>query len=216
MGRVENIEFDQIKNILFDFGGVIISLSKRNAIAKFKEIGFLEIEQYLGEFRQKGIFLDYETGKLSPKEFYDSFRKIGNNAATNEQIDDAWKSFLIEIPQYKYELLKELRSKYNVLLLSNTNPSIERWMRSSEFSSTGETIDCFFNKCFMSFEMGVAKPDEEIYIKLIDESKIKPSETLFLDDGLENIEVAKKLGFQVYLANQDEDLRKVFDKIIKN
>lgn len=202
--------FENIKNVLFDFGGVIASLSKKNAIAKFKEIGFADIDDYLGEFRQKGIFLDYETGKISAPEFYDEFRKIGNNQAEDKDIDDAWMNFIIEIPAYKYDLLKQLADSYRVLLLSNTNPSVEKWMRSPQFSPTGENIDNFFEQCFMSFKIGCAKPEKEIFEHVIREANIVPGETLFLDDGPDNIEIAKKMGFQVYLTSQDEDLRKLF------
>ena len=65
-----------IKNILFDFGGVIVGLDKQNAINRFKEIGLANIEDYLNEFRQSGIFLELEEGKLTKEEFYVEFNKL--------------------------------------------------------------------------------------------------------------------------------------------
>lgn len=206
-------EFKGVKNLLFDFGGVIISLSKSNAIKRFKEIGFLDIDKYLGEYRQEGIFLEYETGKINREDFLKEFRRLGNNNASMEEIDSAWLAFLLEIPQYKYKLLRELRKKYNVLLLSNTNPSVSAWARSESFSPEGKPIDDFFDKCYLSYEIGCAKPEKEIFDFIIKDSNIKPEETLFFDDGPSNIEAANKLGFQTYLTNQDEDLAKVFDRV---
>ena len=206
-------EYKGVKNLLFDFGGVIISLSKANAIQRFKEIGFPEIEKYLGEYRQEGIFLEYETGKINREDFQKEFRRLGNNQATLEEIDSAWLGFLLDIPQYKYDLLRELRKKYNVYLLSNTNPSVCAWARSSEFSPEGKPIDDFFDKCYLSYEIGCAKPEKEIFDFIIKDSDMKPEETLFFDDGPANIDIADKLGFQTYLTNQDEDLRKVFDRV---
>lgn len=200
-----------IKNILFDFGGVIVSLNKQQALDRFTEIGFPNIEEYLNEFRQKGIFLEYEEGKISPDNFYKEFRRLaGNENISKEAIDSGWMGFLVEIPEYKFELLKELRKKYNVYLLSNTNPSIMGWARTSDFSPEGLPITAFFDKCYLSFEIGYTKPDREIYDFIIKDSGMNPTETLFFDDGKANIEVAEKLGFQTYLTNQDEDLRKVF------
>lgn len=200
-----------VKNILFDFGGVIVSLNKQNALKRFTEIGFPNIEDYLGEFRQEGIFLEYEEGKISRSEFYAEFRKLaGNQNISSEDIDSGWMAFLIGIPDYKYELLKELRKKYKVYLLSNTNPSIMGWAFSKDFSPEGLPIDSFFDKCYLSFEIGSAKPDREIFEYVIEDSKMDPTETLFLDDGKANIEIGQKFGFQTYQVDQNEDLKKVF------
>lgn len=206
--------YTNVKNILFDFGGVIVNLNKQNAINRFKEIGLSNIEDYLNEFRQSGIFLEYEEGKLNAEQFYTEFRKLaGNDNISGEDIDSAWMAFLLDIPDYKFELLKELRKKYNVYLLSNTNPSIAKWAHTSDFSPEGLPIDAYFDKCYLSFEVGCAKPDKEIYEYIIKDSGIKPEETLFFDDGKANIEAASALGFQVYLTDQSEDLRKVFEKV---
>lgn len=202
---------NQIKNILFDLGGVIITLNKQQAFDRFTEIGFPNISDYLGEYRQKGIFLEYEEGKISPDDFYAEFRRLaGNQNISDEDIDSGWLGFLVEIPEYKFELLKELRKKYKVYLLSNTNPSVMAWAHSKDFSPEGLPIDAYFDKCYLSFEIGHAKPEKEIYEFVIKDSGMNPSETLFLDDGKANIEVGSELGFHTYLVDQTEDLRKVF------
>ncbi len=199
-----------IKNILFDFGGVIVSLNKQQALDRFTEIGFPNIQEYLGEFRQKGIFLEYEEGKISPEEFYKEFRRLSGSTASDAEIDSGWLAFLAGIPEYKFQLLKDLRKKYNVYLLSNTNPSVMGWAFTKDFSPEGLNIGDFFDKCYLSYEIGSAKPDREIFDFILADSKMDPSETLFLDDGKANVEIGQKLGFQTYMANQDEDLRKVF------
>lgn len=200
-----------IKNILFDFGGVIVSLNKKNAINRFKELGCANIEDYLTEYRQSGIFLEYEEGKLTREEFRKEFNKMIGKKVSIEDINSAWLSFLTFVPEYKYQLLKDLRKKYNVYLLSNTNPSVVDWAESEDFSPEKEPITAFFDKCYYSFEMKAAKPDEKAFEIVIQDSGIIPAETLFLDDGQANIDMAASLGFKTYLANQEEDLRKVFE-----
>lgn len=199
-----------IKNILFDFGGVIVGLNKQNAINRFKEIGVETIEDYLGEFRQEGIFLALEEGKISREDFYTELRLLAGKNISEADIDSAWMAFLTEITDYKYQMLKDLRKKYNVYLLSNTNPVVMEWAESSDFSPSKENIRDFFDKCYYSFLIGCAKPDKEIFEHVIKDAGLKPEETLFLDDGPSNIKVAEELGFKTYLANQDEDLRQVF------
>lgn len=199
-----------IKNILFDFGGVIISLNKQNAVNRFKEIGMANIEDYLNEFRQSGIFLELEEGKITREEFYKEFNKLAGKEVSKEDIDSGWMAFLLDIPEYKFQLLKDLRKKYNLYLLSNTNPVIMGWADSEKFSPTGEPISAFFDKCYYSFKIGAAKPDKAAFEVVLKDSGINPEETLFLDDGQANLDVAEEFGFKTYLANQDEDLRKVF------
>jgi len=206
--------YKNVKNLLFDFGGVIVSIEKQKAVDRFKEIGVSRIEEFLGEFRQGGIFLDYEEGKLTDEEFYAALRKISDREdMTAEEIDSAWRAFITDIPKYKLDLLKELRSKYNLYLLSNTNPSIMGWADSTDFTFEGLPISAYFDKSYMSYKIGCAKPDKEIFDYIIKDSGLIPSETLFFDDGKANIEAARELGFQVHLTDQDEDLRKVMDQI---
>ena len=202
---------ENIKNILFDFGGVIVGLNKQNAINRFKQIGLENIEDYLNEFRQSGIFLGLEEGSLTSEEFCAEFQKLAGREVSPEEIDSGWLAFLTYISEYKFEMLKELRKKYKVYLLSNTNPAIVKWAESEDFSPTKEPITAFFDKCYYSFKIKAAKPDKEAFEAVIRDSGIKPEETLFLDDGQANIDSAKALGFKTYLANQDEDLRKVFE-----
>jgi len=203
---------ENIKNILFDFGGVIVGLNKDAALKRFKEIGIENIEDYLNEFRQSGIFLDLEVGKLTKEEFYEEFKKLAGKDVPHKDIDSGWMAFLTNIAEYKFQMLKDLRKKYNVYLLSNTNPVIMGWAESEDFSPTKEPITAFFDKCFYSFKVGSAKPDKAIFEAVINETGLKPEETLFLDDGQSNLDVAaKEFGFKTYLANQDEDLRKVFN-----
>lgn len=208
--------YKNIKNLLFDFGGVIVNINKENAINRFKEIGVSNIEDYLGEFRQEGIFLEYEEGKLTTQEFCLALRKLsGKEDITEEEVDSAWLAFLVGIPEYKLKMLKELRKEFNVYLLSNTNPSIMRWAKSNDFSAEGDSIEAFFDKLYLSYEIGCAKPDKEIYEYLIKDSGINPAETLFFDDGKTNIEVAQQLGFQTHLTDEKEDLNKIIAQIEK-
>ncbi|MDR1810345.1 MAG: HAD family phosphatase [Prevotella sp.] len=199
-----------IKNILFDLGGVIVGINKQNALNRFREIGLQNIEDYLNEYRQNGIFLELEEGKLTKEEFYAEFVKLVGHDVPPEDVDSGWLAFLTSVPEYKFAMLKELRKKYKVYLLSNTNPAIVGWAESEKFSPTGEPITAFFDKCYYSFQIKAAKPDREIFEFVIKDSGLIPEESLFLDDGQANLDAAAKLGFKTYLANQDEDLRKVF------
>ena len=84
------------------------------------------------------------------------------------------------------------------------------WALSKDFSPEGLPMDAYFDKCYLSFQIGSAKPDKEIFDFIIEDSGMIPGETLFLDDGKANIEMANDLGFETYQVDQTEDLKKVF------
>jgi len=67
----------------------------------------------------------------------------------------------------------------------------------------------------MSYKIGYCKPHREIYDFMINDSKILPVETLFIDDGERNIEMGNQVGFQTYLAQNGEDLRHIFSEVLE-
>ncbi|MDR2086115.1 MAG: HAD family phosphatase [Dysgonamonadaceae bacterium] len=200
-----------IKNIVFDLGGVIITLDRPEAVRRFKEAGLENAEELLDAYHQKGIFLDLEEGRLSKEEFYDAVRKEAGCPVSNEAIDYGWLGFLKEVPPYKLKMLEDLKAQgYHVYLLSNTNPIIMSWAYTPAFSKGGKSIDEYFDKLYLSYQIGYTKPAPEIYDFLIKDSGIVPSESLFIDDGIANIERGRKMGMKTYLATNGEDFRHLF------
>jgi len=199
-------QFNRVKNLIFDFGGVLINLDLPQCIQNIKDLGIPDVEQYLSNFGQKEFFLDYEKGRIDTQTFRDEIRKLAEKPVEDAQIDAAWCSFLCDIPNEKLELLTKLRQKYNLYLLSNTNPLHIEVSAAGEFAKVGKTIHDFFDKCYLSYEMKMVKPDIEIFKTMIDDAKMQPEECLFLDDGQKNIEVASSLGIQTYLVSPRENL----------
>lgn len=205
---------ENIKNIVFDFGGVIVDISREQAVKRFLEIGLDNADEMLGAYKQKGIFLELEEGKISREEFYDGFRKLAGKDISNDLIDSGWFAFFLPLVQGRIDFLLELRKKYTLFLLSNTNPIVMSRMRSSNFSPAGKPLDDYFDKLYLSYEMGVIKPELKIFEKMIDDAKIDPAETLFIDDGLSNVQAGEKMGFKTFRPKEGEDYRLYFDQMI--
>ncbi|MDH6304572.1 FMN phosphatase YigB (HAD superfamily) [Parabacteroides sp. PF5-5] len=205
-----------IKNVVFDLGGVIIDLDSQEPIRRFKEIGVKDADELLDAYEQKGIFLEIEDGKISVEEFCEKLRAHAGKDLTFEQIAWAWLGFVVDVPQYKLDFITQLREKYKVYLLSNTNPIIqEQWARTNKFSEAGRPINDYFDKMYTSYEVGVTKPSSRIFEYMIKDSGMLPSETLFVDDGAKNIEVGKSLGMYTYQPLNGEDWRNPIDKILQ-
>jgi putative hydrolase of the HAD superfamily len=199
-------QFKNITTLIFDFGGVLINLDIKRCILNFKRLGLENFEQYLNNFAQAGFFMEFEKGQITAVEFRNEIRKLTTKTLTDAQIDEAWCSFLLEIPTEKLEMLLELRKKFRILLLSNTNiihfPNSETLL----YTQNGMKMSDYFDRCYLSYEMKMAKPDKEIFENILATENVQANECLFLDDGLKNTEEAQKLGIQTYLVSEREDL----------
>jgi len=208
---MQNTTLEGIKNVVFDLGGVLITLDREEAVNRFKRAGLENAAELLNAYHQKGIFLELEEGKLSKEEFYEAVRREAGKFISNETIDYGWMGFLKETPEYKLTLLEELRREgYRLYLLSNTNPVVMSWAFSPVFSPQGKSIDEYFDKLYLSYQIGYTKPHPEIFRFMFNDSGMLPSETLFIDDGIANIEAGEKMGMKTYLAENGEDFGYLF------
>ncbi len=188
-------------------GGVIFRQDSEEAFRRFREAG-LDPEKYMGAFGQKEFFLDVENGKIDADTFCRKMAEAsGREHVSWEEAQHCWLGFLKDVPVERLHYLLELKKHYHVCLLSNTNPFMMSFTRSSKFSSDGKPISFYFDTLFCSYEMKAYKPDCEIFIKALDTDKMIADETLFLDDSMKNIVAAQRLGLQTLYVKTNEDWR---------
>ena len=101
-----------IKNLIIDFGGVLIDLDRQRCIENFAKLGMPNVEAMLDVCHQQGFFLQHEKGLITSAEFRNAIREQIGKVVTDARIDAAWNSFLGSIPTYKLDLLLKLREKY--------------------------------------------------------------------------------------------------------
>ena len=89
---------NQIKNLAFDLGGVVLALSYENAIARFEEIGLKDARKHLDAFCQQGIFGDLEIGRISTEEFRVELGKIIGHEVTADECYYAWHGYVENVP----------------------------------------------------------------------------------------------------------------------
>lgn len=201
---------DNIKNLIIDFGGVLVDLDRSRCIDSFKRIGAGCIEEMLNPYYQLGLLKDLENGDITTDIFHEELRKAAGKEITDSQIDDAWNSFLVSVPSYKLDLLLNLRERYTVYLLSNTNQI--HWEMSCDrfFSYKNLTADDFFEKIFLSYQLHQLKPSKEIFQTVLLETGIRPEETFFIDDAAANCRTAESLGIHTYTPKDQEDWGHIF------
>ncbi|HBS85582.1 MAG: hypothetical protein A2W91_14535 [Bacteroidetes bacterium GWF2_38_335] len=185
-----------IKNIIFDFGGVLINLDFERTYKAFCGLGIADLEKRFTEEELIPVFYRLETGDISPDDFRSGLRKMTGINISSDQFDHAWNQLLLDIPAHRIELLKSLKGKYRLFLLSNTN-KIHFDHYSAELKRVHKLdFADLFEHTWFSFEMGMAKPDTEIYKRVLREKNLNPKETLFIDDTFENIKGARRTGMR--------------------
>ena len=203
-----------IKNIIFDYGNVIFNLDFARGLRAWEALGIKNAAEFYGHKLQDNIFDAFERGDISAAEFRQHIRqKIGNPDITDQQIDHAWNSMLLGIPQGNHELLLKLKSKYRTFLLSNINAIhydyIMNYLK-TDFGFDGN--DHLFEKTYYSHLTGKRKPEAAIFEQVLKENNLKPEETLFIDDSPQHIAGAQKLGIQTYLMTAPDTVVKFAEK----
>lgn len=195
---------ENIKNIIFDLGDVILNIDVPIASLSFAKLSGREQAEILTIFKENDLFRQFETGLLDEASFRNLIRKLVDSPDwTDEMIDTAWNSLLLDMPIERVELLKTLRSKYRLFLLSNTSSIHITQVNKILEAATGiKNLDELFDKVYLSYEMGIMKPDPDIYLQVLKEQNIKAEETLFLDDNADNIKSAAKLGINTILVQK--------------
>lgn len=184
---------NNIKNIVFDMGGVLVGLNARRCIDAFVALGAQEIATYVEEHRTEDLFLDIELGHITTHDFCDEVRRRTRCEADDEQIVAAWSELTTVIPDEKLAMLRSLNQHYRMFLLSNTNEM--HWLKHErDFLRDGHRVEDYFEHVFLSYEMQMKKPDAEIFEAVLSRAGLKADETLFIDDSLENCQAAERLG----------------------
>ncbi len=193
-----SIKMEKIyKNIIFDFGGVIINIDYHRIAATFKSFGIQNFDQLYSQLNQTTLFDDFEKGLITPSAFRDQLRKISGVQLTDEQIDAGWNAILIDLPKENIDVLKQLKKSHRLFLLSNTNAIHEKAFTEIMMRDFGKNIiEEVFEKIYFSHHIHMRKPDAEIFELVLRENNLKAEETLFVDDSLQHIEGAEKTGLQ--------------------
>ena len=200
---VMNIE--SVKNILFDLGGVILNIDYQKAIDAFVDLGISKETLEYSQKEQNELFDQLEIGKITADQFRDGLRALSYLGLSDEEIDKAWNSLLLDLPIKRIELLNSLKGKYNLYLLSNTNIiHYEAYTENVKKEHGMDGLEPLFLKTYLSHEIGKRKPDVETFEWVCKDARINPSETLFIDDSLQHIEGAKKIGLKTHWLKEGD------------
>lgn len=204
--------FPNIKNIIFDLGGVIIDIDQNQIVNHLRNNG-LNNTELLSSAEVRRTLSQFERGILSAETFRKQLCSQLNLNISAEEFDEIWNSMILDIPQRRIDLVKKLRGNYHVFLMSNSNEiHYDLFIRDLQLRFGYREFDSLFDKSFFSFDLHLCKPDPDFFIYVLDRYNMKPEETLFIDDTPENILAAQKLGIVTYHSLTGARIVDLFEK----
>jgi glucose-1-phosphatase len=198
------IDFENYDAIIFDLGGVILNIDYQLTINEFKKLGISNFEVMYSQANQSGLFDLFETGKISTQSFINQLLPFLPKGTRANQVVDAWNKMIIDFPIENLTLLDEVKKRKPIYLLSNTNEiHIQNFNRKLFQQTSQKDLKPYFNDVFYSNEIGMRKPNEETFEFVLKKMDKKASEVLFIDDSIQHIEGAVKVGItSLHLTNE--------------
>jgi FMN phosphatase YigB (HAD superfamily) len=200
-----------VKNIIFDFGGVIIDIDFWLSIDAFIKLGAKNFDEVYSQSRQSQIFDELDKGTISANEFCLAIKRYLPDNVSKQQIIDAWNAILIGIPEQRIRLLEAIRKHYRIFLLSNTNIiHYPEYIRHLHDEYGYKDLAELFEKVYLSFEVKMRKPDSAFFKLVLEENGLIPKETLFIDDSEQNLPPASALGMKTVFLKKGSDMSELF------
>ncbi len=199
------------KNIIFDLGNVLVKLDEAATMRAFETLGWPK-KDHIREYAEGlKLFQAMGVGMMSNQQFFDAFRATTHSNVTDQQITEATNAMLLYIPEEKKSKLLQLRKEgHRVFLLSNTIDLHWQYCKKNLFPMDHYGVDDYFEKAFLSQEMHMKKPDDEIFQQVINDATIDPNDTLFIDDLEVNCEAAERNGIHSFQNKNFDDWMKLF------
>ena len=197
-----------IRNLIFDFGNILFDLDLDKIPQSFSRLLGQQYSAALERLHRHRIFDLYETGGISTPDFVETLRYAADPPLTEAQVVGSWNSIFLEMPSQRFEMLLQLRQRYNVFLISNINDLHERWI--ADYMAREHNIHDFeatyFDGVYYSHLIRLRKPNREIYEYVLADAELVPEECVFFDDMEINVEAARQVGIQGILHPVGSDI----------
>ncbi|MEX1189061.1 MAG: HAD family phosphatase [Bacteroidia bacterium] len=203
-----------INSIIFDLGGVILNIDYQMPVKAFKKLGIDDFSAHFSQKAQSRLLDDYETGKISSEEFLDVLRNLVKPDTSDLEIIQAWNSILLDLPEQRLFTLEKAAENHRIFLLSNTNDlHIEEFNEYLLDEHNIPSLEPFFEALYLSYEIGLRKPDPRIFEYVLQDADLDPQTTLFIDDSIQHIASASELGLITHHL-QNEDLTDFLEELL--
>jgi len=202
----------KIRAIIFDIGGVIQSLRWETVTNQLVDIKpDLTMDRFRSAFyyRKEHFFGLYEVSKMSNSDFWSMVAdRLDMGAADAPRLSEALSCLYGPVDGELMSLIRELKGKYSLYILSNSCPELKRCVEANR------EIYEIFDGIYYSFEIGLKKPDRRSYEFVLEKNNLLPEECVMVDDTTANINAAEELGIKGVLYHYPKKLMKDLNGIL--
>lgn len=189
----------QTDAIIFDLGGVILNLNYQKTIDAFIALGMPNFEEVYSQLAQQSLFDEFETGKISAFHFVNRLLDQMPKGRNANEVVHAWNAMILDFPKERLEFILKLKTEKRIFLLSNTNDlHLELVHRRLKEIYPDKYLNDFFEKVYYSFDLGIRKPNPDIFTYVCRENGLNPASTLFIDDSEQHVHGAKEAGLNAF------------------
>lgn len=195
-----------IKNIIFDLSEVILSGYYGMELLMEKKYN-ISAEEFIDQ-KQKSlnIFFDAMRGKITEEQYWKELLKRTNWSITIEDLKITIRENLKQPVKGTLEIVRSLKGKYRLILLSD---HVKEWIDSIKSENKNMMI---FDKMIFSYELGSLKTDSQTFMEVLKQNQLIAKETIFIDDGKENIQKAEEVGIYGILFQNAKQLKEELNK----
>lgn len=187
------------KSLLFDLGNVLLPIDLDKTYQAFALLSTsYSAEQIKCLTIEKSLWQKYEAGLQSNEEFRNFLRTELLLNCSDDAFDEAFSALLLDFPVGTYDWLENIAKQYDVHLLSNTSQIHAQIFTKIPLGPNEQTLFELFSKIFYSFELGMNKPDPNIYLYVLNQLGLTAQELYFFDDNEHNIQSAQLLGINAF------------------
>ena len=205
------MKIDEPTAIIFDLGGVIIDIDYNKTADAFKALGLIDFDEKYTQAAQTDLFDRFEIGEVSPFHFVNRLLDLLPQGCNANQVVHAWNAMILTIPKERLDWLTDLRKSRKIVLLSNTNAlHIDAVNRALTATMPGKKLTDFFDHVYLSHEMGMRKPSEDISTAVCNDQGFEPATTLFVDDTERHVQGARNAGLQAVLVPSNSAIQLLF------
>ena len=192
---------DVIRSILFDLGNVLVPFDIHRAYNALSLHSGLQQDEVATRIKDSGLYPLYESGQCETEDFRNRFSELLGLNYSQHEFREMWNSIFLPETATSEELILDLKQRYRLVLLSNTNELHFGWLRERY------PILNHFDAYTLSYEVKAMKPDERIFAAAVANAQCEPGECFFTDDIELYIEAARRHGIDAEQFSSEETLR---------
>ena len=202
--KVDLTKFD---TIIFDFGGVILDIDPERTRNSFISlIG----EELVNKLFSSDLLSSFEKGECGAIALRNAVEELSSMSINESAFNRAWNAMLVDYKPKRIERIQWLAKSHKLIMLSNTNELHYAFFSQKLKNEYGVSFTDLFQNVYLSHEMGLLKPDLEIYRKVLIEQNLNPERTLFIEDTKENALAANKLGIETLVIPRNGSFYEFF------